>query len=662
MPEAPALGPARRTSLRRYLAGLIFLAAGPLVLLSGVMAVLQVVEVSRTLNAEAAALARTAVQTVDRATEARLSGLVLLSNARSLADPAEKARGHALAKRFHDIYGSPVIVAAADGQLLLDTRLPLGAPLGRAPQPKGRSALAEALATGRPAVGDAVPGTDTGLAQVALGAPIKQGDEVLAVALTLIDQKFFTSRLRVSDPPPSWSVRLLDSVGQVIGSSGPPVDGSADNRVVRAAVNVAPWQVEVQIPAAAYWQPMARAAAMPVLALLLATAAGLLGGGVAAARLRAALVALAGGDATERRAASGIAEVDGLAERLADTARGLRESERSYRVLFDAHPHPMWVVHPQTQRFLAVNDSAVRHYGYSRSEFLAMGLSDIRSPDESARMQAMLQHLGSQPAGADSSPVHALGLWTHRLKDGRFIQAEITSSLIEFEGQDARLVLAVDVTEQSALAREREAAREASARALAQLRDVLARVVDGFVTLDRDFVPTYANERAAALLGAPDAQSLVGRPRPGLLPDSSTTPFHLACSRVLLSGQPEVIDALYEPTGRWFENRIYASGDGLHRHHRAQACAGRAGQERTRLPRAGRADPRHRLPAAAGHGADGLREPAHTGPGLHHGRVGGTPRAAVGGDACRRPAARGRPGAAGAAKPPAGAAPGLPHA
>src|SRR6185295_6798963 len=62
--------------------------------------------------------------------------------------------------------------------------------------------------------------------------------------------------------------------------------------------------------------------------------------------------------------------------------REAREADRRYRLLFDANPQPMWVFDVETLGFLAVNDAAVRHYGYSRDEFLAVTIKDIRSPEE----------------------------------------------------------------------------------------------------------------------------------------------------------------------------------------------------------------------------------------------------------------------------------------
>jgi PAS domain-containing protein len=56
----------------------------------------------------------------------------------------------------------------------------------------------------------------------------------------------------------------------------------------------------------------------------------------------------------------------------------MSEVERRFRLLFDRNPAPFWVFDPDTLRFIEVNDAAVRQYGYSRDEFLAMSILDIR--------------------------------------------------------------------------------------------------------------------------------------------------------------------------------------------------------------------------------------------------------------------------------------------
>ena len=48
-----------------------------------------------------------------------------------------------------------------------------------------------------------------------------------------------------------------------------------------------------------------------------------------------------------------------------------------YRMLFESSPLPMWVLDAESLRFISVNHAAVRLYGYSREEFLAMTAREI---------------------------------------------------------------------------------------------------------------------------------------------------------------------------------------------------------------------------------------------------------------------------------------------
>ena len=117
----------------------------------------------------------------------------------------------------------------------------------------------------------------------------------------------------------------------------------------------------------------------------------------------------------------------------------LQESEERHRKLFDNNPHPTWVFDRETLRFLAVNAAAVRKYGYSRDEFLAMTLKDIRPPED---VPALLETVRALGDGNESS-----GAWRHRLKDGTVIDTENTSYALTFLGRAARVVVAVDVTQ-----------------------------------------------------------------------------------------------------------------------------------------------------------------------------------------------------------------------
>ena len=118
-------------------------------------------------------------------------------------------------------------------------------------------------------------------------------------------------------------------------------------------------------------------------------------------------------------------------------------SDVGYRMLFEASPVPTWVYDAETLGFLAVNDAAVRHYGYSRAEFLDMRITEIR-PE--ADVRALLESIRAGSVGRWAPEV-----WQHRLRDGTVIDVEITAGRIVWEGRDAALVVSRDVTERRRL-------------------------------------------------------------------------------------------------------------------------------------------------------------------------------------------------------------------
>lgn len=117
----------------------------------------------------------------------------------------------------------------------------------------------------------------------------------------------------------------------------------------------------------------------------------------------------------------------------------LHDSEEQYRLLFESNPHPMWVYDLETFYFLAVNRAAIYHYGYSREEFLAMTIKDIRPLED---ITALLDSISGIDTGFNMA-----GIWRHRKKDGSIIYVEINAHTITFAGRRAEVVLANDVTE-----------------------------------------------------------------------------------------------------------------------------------------------------------------------------------------------------------------------
>jgi two-component system sensor histidine kinase UhpB len=125
-----------------------------------------------------------------------------------------------------------------------------------------------------------------------------------------------------------------------------------------------------------------------------------------------------------------------LAARLQQLVDRIDPQAGRYRMLFESSPLPMWVLDDETLRFVAVNDAALRLYGYSREEFLGMSPADLRRPDE---RRDFLRH---EPGGT----VYR-GVFRHARKNGEPLDIDGVGHLVGWRGRRARLVVINDITE-----------------------------------------------------------------------------------------------------------------------------------------------------------------------------------------------------------------------
>ncbi len=144
-----------------------------------------------------------------------------------------------------------------------------------------------------------------------------------------------------------------------------------------------------------------------------------------------------------------ISQIQNITERK-QAEESLRDSDERYRLLFNRNPLPSWVFDLETLQFLNVNDAAIEHYGYSREEFLAMTIEDIRPPE-------YLPALRERVAAVRARTMVASELWKHRKKDNTIIDVEIASHRLTYGGKSAVLIMVNDVTERS---RSEEALRQ----------------------------------------------------------------------------------------------------------------------------------------------------------------------------------------------------------
>jgi PAS domain S-box-containing protein len=145
--------------------------------------------------------------------------------------------------------------------------------------------------------------------------------------------------------------------------------------------------------------------------------------------------------------------------------RALQDSEAAHRLLFEKNPQPMWVYDLESLRFLEVNEAAIRHYGYSRAEFLSMNLEDIRPPEDHPHLRA--------DVASTTSPLNYAGDWRHRTKSGKHLDVEIRSHRLVWESRPARLVVAFDITQRKQVERDLKQSEQMYRVLTERMRDVV---------------------------------------------------------------------------------------------------------------------------------------------------------------------------------------------
>jgi diguanylate cyclase (GGDEF)-like protein/PAS domain S-box-containing protein len=148
---------------------------------------------------------------------------------------------------------------------------------------------------------------------------------------------------------------------------------------------------------------------------------------------------------------------------------------------------------------------------------------------------------GIAPHSLDHRMVRADGteLWVHA--EGELIAAK--------DGMPPRFLgTLVDITQRKHDDEERQ--------------QVFERITDAFVALDRDWIYTYVNSKAAQILDR-RPEELIGKHIWTEFPEGINQPFHRYYEQAMAEQMPLLLEEYYAPYDRWFENRIYPSPQGL---------------------------------------------------------------------------------------------------
>ena len=163
-------------------------------------------------------------------------------------------------------------------------------------------------------------------------------------------------------------------------------------------------------------------------------------------------------------------------------------SEVIYRDLFELNPQPMWVYDVETYGVLDVNEAAVRHYGFSKDEFLEMTILMLRPEDEIPTVLNAVNFV------REHERLFSTGVYKHRKKNGELIDVLIQSNIVYINDRKAELVLATDITSWVASERERSASEE-------KFKAIFDNTSDAIVLCDDHGCCTDVNDATRRMLG-----------------------------------------------------------------------------------------------------------------------------------------------------------------
>jgi len=170
---------------------------------------------------------------------------------------------------------------------------------------------------------------------------------------------------------------------------------------------------------------------------------------------------------------------------LKETRRTVQSTQEKFASLFHKFNDAIFITNLQGE-LLEVNDMACHKLGYSREELLSMELDEIETREYAETSPEYLREI--QDKGFDITEVEA------RRKDGTILPAEISLRLIEYEGQQALLAIARDITRR----KENEETIARYVKQLETLHDIdraliKGQTIEGMIektlSLLRDFVP-----------------------------------------------------------------------------------------------------------------------------------------------------------------------------
>lgn len=199
----------------------------------------------------------------------------------------------------------------------------------------------------------------------------------------------------------------------------------------------------------------------------------------------------------------------------------------NYTRIFDSSPIPMWLFDTNTYQFLAVNDAAIKQYGYTRQEFLQLSIPALWP---TAQQQYLVDLISLNKTQIQFSLDDVVNV----TKQMEVIHVKIESRLLTYKARQAKLVLATNVTAEVKAKSDNDKANLKIKQSEANLKAIFGSTVEGYLLLDKSYHIISFNEKARAsmLLNKNQLMFRIGKSIFDYIEDSRLDNFKDMLSRV----------------------------------------------------------------------------------------------------------------------------------
>ncbi|MDI6601200.1 MAG: PAS domain S-box protein [Thermoanaerobacteraceae bacterium] len=216
-----------------------------------------------------------------------------------------------------------------------------------------------------------------------------------------------------------------------------------------------------------------------------------------------------------------------------EMAMKLHEANTHAR-MFENSLDELYIFHPKSLKFVAVNRTARKNLGYTIEKLNTMTPLDLKPEFDLESFQKLLNPLFS------GEEEQVLFETVHHRKDGTLYPVEINLQLFDYEGEKLCLALVVDLTE-------RRAMEEGLQEKEATLSAIMDAARDAIVMLDGQGSVTFWNPAAEQLFGYSREEILGKELRRLMVPDERLYEVHIqAFTCFQLTGEGNAIGKTIE--------------------------------------------------------------------------------------------------------------------